>query len=428
MKRHLDWINSIKDDFEVIEKLGIGSYSTVWKVKHKETNICFALKHESYIFNNLEICRNILREICLLHNLQNEGVVKIRDVRTTASDYNELLIFLDLHASDLKKFISTTKTISEERIKHIMYELLKTIKYLHSTGVLHRDIKPGNILLSEKGKPVLCDFGLARGSIREEHFQVPRREHTEEICSGTREDYKEEETQCKSCRKLTKDLTGYVATRWYRAPEIILCQANYGPGVDIWALGCVLAELLKMNDIEPTQRKPFFPGSSSFPYSPARKEKLKCGMSMHETDQLNVILKTLGGLSREDCEFLEDERRTKQLMEMHCEEPKLNERFISAGTNAIDLLKKMLQFNPEMRATVDECLEHAFFADIRDKESEVIAEAKIVFDFEAKLMLLIVFFTIAIYLTKEKLKELIDKELDYFKELREKHDFKYCIN
>jgi serine/threonine protein kinase len=407
-------MDSVEDDFEIIERLGIGSYSTVWKIRYKETDAFFALKHENNIFNDLETCRNILREIRLLHHLQNEGIVKIRDVRTTTSNYNELLIILDLHAIDLKKFINTAKTISEEEIKYIMYELLKTIKYLHSAGVLHRDIKPGNILLSEKGKPVLCDFGLARGSIHEKYFQVPRRESIEEARTAAQEDHKKDETKRKSTRKLKKDLTGYVATRWYRAPEIILCPTNYGPGIDIWALGCVFAELLEINNTEPTQRKPFFPGNSSFPYSPAYKEKLKCGISMHETDQLNVILKTLGCLSREDCEFLEDERRIKLLMEMHREESKLDKRFALAGKDAIDLLKKMLQFNPIMRATVDECLEHNFFADIRDKEDEIVAGSKIDFDFEAKS-----------YLSKERFKELIDEELDHFKELRENHGSNY---
>eukprot|EP00826_Nyctotherus_ovalis_P040274 TRINITY_DN3950_c0_g1_i3.p1 TRINITY_DN3950_c0_g1~~TRINITY_DN3950_c0_g1_i3.p1 ORF type:complete len:264 (+),score=59.96 TRINITY_DN3950_c0_g1_i3:75-866(+) len=226
----------------------------------------------------------------------------------------------------------------------------------------------------------------------------------------------EEESSPKSynhqrCRKFTKDLTGYVATRWYRAPEIILCQANYGPGIDVWALGCVFAELLAMANtgIEPKDRKPFFPGSSSYPYSPARNEKLKCGISMVETDQLNVTLKTLGAPTREDCDFLKDERRTKLLTEMHAGKSELEERIPSASREAIDLLKKMVQFSPIVRATVDECLSHPYFASIRDKTSEVVAPAKVEFDFEAQS-----------YLSKEKLKELIDEELNYFKTLRER--------
>lgn len=435
MKRLLDWTRATEDDFEVIKKLGLGSYSTVWEVKHKVTNKRFAIKHEDYIFNDPETCRNILREIGLLRHLQHEGIVNLLDVRTTSfPNYDELLIILDLHATDLKKVIKSTKTIPEIKIKRIMYELLKIVKYLHSAGVLHRDIKPGNILLDEEGRPVLCDFGLARGSINAERFYLQRQESIDEINMNKEKnpgDEKEiveesdtvEETKeagegensptsyCrKGCRKYTKDLTGYVATRWYRAPEIILCQADYGPGIDIWGLGCVFAELLSMAkaDVEPKDRKPFFPGSSSYPYSPARSERLKCGISMLETDQLNIVLKMLGAPTKEDCEFIKDERRIKLLMEMHTEKSELDKRIPSAGKDAIDLLKKMLQFSPLLRATVDECLAHSYFADVRDKTSEAVAPAKIEFDFEAQT-----------YLSKEQLKELIDEELEYFRRLRE---------
>jgi serine/threonine protein kinase len=130
---------------------------------------------------------------------------------------------------------------------------------------------------------------------------------------------------------------------------------------------------------------------------------------MHETDQLQVILNTLGAPTERDCEFLKDEKRTKLLMEMHKGKSKLRKLITSAEKNAINLLKKMLEFNPMMRATVDECLEHEYFAGIRGKASEVAAPAKLDFDFEAK-----------IYLNKEKLKELIDEELNYFKGLRDK--------
>jgi len=418
----LNWSEEIKDEFELVKKLGLGSYSTVWEVKHKATGRRFAIKHEESIFNHIEACRNILREIRLLHYLQHEGIVNLFDVRTTSyPEYDDLLIILDLHATDLKKFIRTTKTISEQNIKAIMYGLLKIVKYLHSAGVLHRDIKPANILLSKEGKPVLCDFGLARGSIKEEHFYLPRKENTdeelgeehksEEIKKINGEEYSSKSCDPQECRKSTKDLTGYVATRWYRAPEIILCRANYGSGIDVWGLGCVFAELLSTanSDVKPEDRKSFFPGNSSYPYSPAKSEKLKCGISMIQTDQLNVILKTLGAPSKKDCEFIKDEKKAKVLMEMHTQKPELDKRIPSAGKDAIDLLKNMLEFSPIMRATVDECLAHPYFLDIRDKASEVTAPAKAEFDFETQS-----------YLSKEKLKELIDEELNWFKGLRDR--------
>lgn len=439
MKRPLDWTRATEDDFEVIKKLGLGSYSTVWEVKHKVTNKRFAIKHENYIFNDPETCRNILREIGLLRHLQHEGIVNLFDVRTTSfPNYDELLIILDIHATDLKKLIKSTKTIPEAKIKRIMYELLKIVKYLHSAGVLHRDIKPGNILLNEEGRPVLCDFGLARGSINAERFYLARQESIDEANNKNKEENQKDEGEEKEtveeigtveetkesgegensptsyCRKerikYAKDLTGYVATRWYRAPEIILCQADYGPGIDIWGLGCVFAELLSMAkpDVEPKDRTPFFPGSSSYPYSPARSERLKCGISMLETDQLNIVLKMLGAPTKKDCEFIKDERRTKLLMEMHTEKSGLDKRIPSAGKDAIDLLKKMLQFSPILRATVDECLAHPYFTDIRDRKNEAVAPTRIEFDFEAQS-----------YLSKEQLKELIDEELEHFKRLRE---------
>jgi mitogen-activated protein kinase 1/3 len=176
-------------------------------------------------------------------------------------------VILEMHATDLKKVIRTTERIPEANIKVLMYELLKIVKYLHSAGVLHRDIKPANILINKEGKPVLCDFGLARGSINEKHFYLPRKESVDE---GLGEEYKSEGTKDEEVclprysyeekYRKTKDLTGYVTTRCYRAPKTILCEGNYEPGIDIWALGCVFAELLSMtnSDVKPKDRKPFF--------------------------------------------------------------------------------------------------------------------------------------------------------------------------
>ena len=168
MRKEISWGDVFEKEFEIIKKLGDGSYSTVWEAIHRETGIHFAIKREDKIFRDLGNCRNILREVKILRQLDYEGIIRLVDLHTiNGPNYDSLLLVLDLHSSDLKKLITSVKEISEENTKKIMYELLQTVSYLHGHGILHRDIKPANILLTKELRPIICDFGLSRGNFDE---------------------------------------------------------------------------------------------------------------------------------------------------------------------------------------------------------------------------------------------------------------------
>ncbi len=440
MRKPAAWAVPLEKEFEIYGRLGSGSYATVWEARHRPTGVRVAIKREENVFGDLLDCKRILREIKLLRHLSHRNIVRLIDVRTSsAPDYDALLLILELEASDVKKLLKSSEYIDPDEVKLIIYELLKAVKYLHSAGVLHRDIKPGNVLLTSDKRPKICDFGLARGGIDTEQLPVrcekrkkPRVEvdgpHWERVNSGVFESENtgegtaanlmededgEEEEEDKSMPEVTapkQSLTSYVVTRWYRAPEVILCKSDYGVGVDVWAVGCIFAELLLMlnHAILPADRKPLFPGSSCYPYSPSKHEKLKGGLSTLETDQLNVILGVLGTPSEEDCAFIKDPDKVALLRELHGSKLDFQKRFPQAEPEAIDLMRGMLQFNPYRRAKVDDCLRHPYFGAVRNVESETVSDRVIQFEFENEKDL-----------DKKRLKELIDEELRHFRQLRE---------
>jgi mitogen-activated protein kinase 1/3 len=221
------------------------------------------------------------------------------------------------------------------------------VKYLHSANVLHRDLKPANILVNEDCSVKICDFGLARSiagiesanfliqnskrfkdnddhemkseSAHEDvvfaHTEPAKLHHQDHSVSSTAssqgdtsnveekkemsiEEKRKEMTKrlinSKDLRKnMKRELTGHVVTRWYRAPELILLEKEYGPAIDVWSVGCIFAELLgMMKESAPTylERRPLFPGKSCFPLSPDKHVKEeRSGFPFSKNDQLAVI-------------------------------------------------------------------------------------------------------------------------------------------
>lgn len=186
---------------------------------------------------------------------------------------------------------------------------------------------------------------------------------------------------------MKRELTGHVVTRWYRAPEIILLEKDYGPAIDMWSIGCIFAELLgMMKESAPTymDRKPLFPGKSCFPLSPDKsvKEERK-GFPFSKNDQLTMIFEVVGTPSEEDKSFVTDAKAIEYLDAF----PKkqridLTKLYPGAGEDAIDLLNKILVFNPYFRVSVDDALSHPFFKKVKKPEKEVYADKEIQIEFE----------------------------------------------
>lgn len=215
--------------------------------------------------------------------------------------------------TDLHAVIRANNILEEVHKQYVIYQILKCLKYMHSTELLHRDLKPSNILLNSECLAKVCDLGLARSIAMKEEG-------------------------------ITPVLTEYVATRWYRAPEILLGSQKYTKGVDMWSLGCILGELLL--------GKPIFPGTSTL-------------------NQLDRILELTGRPIPEDIEAIQSSLAGTMLEALPQTKTKpLHEFFPTASDEALDLLKNLLQFNPNKRLTAEEALEHPYVSEFHNIDDE----------------------------------------------------------
>jgi len=300
--------------YEVGQKLGKGAYGIVWKSVDKKTKETVALKKIFDAFQNDTDAQRTFREIMFLQELEHENIIGLQNVMKAENDKDIYLVFeymeTDLHA------VIRANILEDIHKQYIIYQLLKSLKYMHSAHVLHRDLKPSNILLNSDCLVKVADFGLARS--------IKALEETKE------------ENQV---------LTDYVATRWYRAPEILLGSTKYTKGVDMWSVGCIMAELLL--------GKPLFPGNSTM-------------------NQLDRVIEVTGRPSTEDIEGVQSPFALTILESLPPSTPRsLNEIFPKASEEARDLLRKLLMFNPEKRITAEEALNHPWLAQFHNEAEEL---------------------------------------------------------
>jgi mitogen-activated protein kinase 1/3 len=307
--------------YSVIKKLGQGSYGFVCSCKDNEKNVIVAMKKVQNAFEDLIDARRIVREIRLLHFLNHPCIIKLMDIEKPKDlqNFNDIYFATEFMDTDLHKVIYSKQPLSDSHFQYFIYQLVVGINYLHSANVIHRDLKPQNILVNKDCQIKICDFGLGRG--------LP--EEGEEGGDDP------------------SNLTEYVTTRWYRAPEVILCPSKYSKAMDIWSIGCIFAELMA--------RCPLFRGENYL-------------------DQIKKINDILGSPSENDMSYISDPQARKFITDL----PKtnkipFNQIFPKANPLAIDLLEKMLCFNPKFRINIEECLNHPYFKEIRDKNLETTA-------------------------------------------------------
>ncbi|KAF8320411.1 kinase-like protein [Clavulina sp. PMI_390] len=210
----------IDSEYEYVKDLGQGAYGCVIAARHRRSGEGCAIKKITNINSKRILTKRCLREIRLLHHFRgHKNITCLYDmdiIFDVHGDFHEVYCYEELMEADLHAIIRSGQPLSDAHFQSFLYQTLCGLKYIHSANVLHRDLKPGNLLVNADCELKICDFGLARG------LKAPP------VGAANQGGF----------------MTEYVATRWYRAPEIMLSFANYSTAIDVWSIGCILAELL----------------------------------------------------------------------------------------------------------------------------------------------------------------------------------------
>ena len=287
------------ENYEKQSKLGEGTYGVVYRALDKRTGATVALKRIRLDQEDEGIPPTSVREISILKELNHPCVVHLNEVINSQGKLTLVFEYLD---KDLKKFLdSQRRPLEPILIKSYAYQIIAGLCYCHCHRIIHRDMKPQNLLLNKSGLIKICDFGLARA------FTIPLRNYTHEV-----------------------------VTLWYRAPEILLGSKYYSLPIDIWSTGCIIAEMVT--------RQPLFPGDS-------------------EIDELYKIFKVLGTPTEETWP------EVSQLPAYQPTFPKWHAKNLSEVLNCqdpllLDLISKMLIYDPAQRISAKAALDHPYFQDL----------------------------------------------------------------
>ncbi|KAA8917712.1 hypothetical protein TRICI_000151 [Trichomonascus ciferrii] len=316
--------------FQITKELGHGAYGIVCSAKYTGSpeGPGVAIKKVTNIFSKKILCKRALRELKLLNHFRgHKNITCLYDMDIIdTTNFNELYLYEELMECDMHQIIRSQQPLTDAHYQSFIYQILVGLKYIHSANVLHRDLKPGNLLVNADCELKICDFGLARGF-----------SYDPERNAGF--------------------LTEYVATRWYRAPEIMLSFQSYTKAIDIWSVGCILAELLG--------GKPLFKGKDY-------------------VDQLNQILHILGTPTEETLRRIGSQRAQEYVRGLpYMPKIPFQQLFPHANPEALDLLEKMLAFDPMDRITVQDALEHPYLRIWHDPSDEPVCQEEFDFSFEA---------------------------------------------
>ena len=295
------------DDYEMITRLGGGSFADVYKALEKSTGELVAIKVLKRKYKKWDDCNELMecRSLQKLHNDSTkdkpgeENIIKLKQIIFIKKTGTLNLVF-EYMETDLLELMKSCepKTLKEDQIRDIMHQTLLGLAFMHKYGFFHRDMKPENLLLT-RNKLKIADFGLAR-----EIRSVP-------------------------------PYTEYVSTRYYRAPECILKSTNYNSPIDIWALGCIMAEMY-------THPQPLF-----------------CGANEKE-----VLFRICSVLGTPTHDVWNDGIRQANIVGIKfptCPGNDLEKIIPEASSEAIDMIKSMIKWDPNKRATAKNLLNHPFF-------------------------------------------------------------------
>lgn len=318
--------------FQLIKEIGHGAYGIVCSARFTDAveDTTVAIKKVTNVFSKTLLCKRSLRELKLLRHFRgHKNITCLYDtdiVFYPDGTFNGLYLYEELMECDMHQIIKSKQPLTDAHYQSFIYQILCGLKYIHSADVLHRDLKPGNLLVNADCQLKICDFGLARG-------------------------YSENPVEN------NQFLTEYVATRWYRAPEIMLSYQGYTKAIDVWSTGCILAEFLG--------GQPIFKGKDY-------------------VDQLNRILQVLGTPPDETLRSIGSKNVQDYIHQLgFISKVPFSNLYPNANPQALDLLERMLTFDPRERITVDEALVHPYLSVWHDPADEPVCSEKFEFSFEA---------------------------------------------
>ncbi|GBG24850.1 Mitogen-activated protein kinase 3 [Hondaea fermentalgiana] len=344
-------------DYKVLDKIGEGAYGVVYSAQDRRTGKLVAIKKIAGAMDRTNSCKRTFRELKFLTTLQHENVIPLQHIicptdvaheavaRAMAEYYGTsasgeeveskageeskasssvmtgppapkststtLYVVLDLMETDLTSIIKSPQHLTNEHCQFFLYQVLRGLKYIHSANIIHRDLKPRNLLVNSNCDLRICDFGLAR-------LDLPELSRKDGAC-----------------------MSDYVATRWYRPPEVVCESGTYTKALDMWAAGCILVELLL--------RKPIFPGADQY-------------------DLLKRICEVLGPPPESTIRSARSQKLQIYLRNLSYQYPKplrpLSRLLQGCCPKAVDLASRLLVFEPERRLTVEEAIRHPYLASL----------------------------------------------------------------
>ncbi|XP_029617163.1 mitogen-activated protein kinase 12 isoform X1 [Salmo trutta] len=303
----------VPERYRELKQVGTGAYGTVCSAQDRRTGVRVAIKKLHRPFQSKLFAKRAYRELRLLKHMKHENVIGLLDVFTSEISldrFHDFYLVMPFMGTDLGKLMKMER-LSQDRVQFLVYQILKGLKYIHSAGIIHRDLKPGNLSVNEDCELKILDFGLAR--------------------------------------QTDTEMTGYVVTRWYRAPEVILNWMHYTQTVDIWSVGCIMAEMLL--------GKPLFRGNDHL-------------------DQLKEIMKITGTPTADFVTKLQSQDAKNYIRSL----PKVPKKdlhflFSKASSDAVCVLERMLLLDPERRVSASEALAMPFFSEFREPEEETEAQS-----------------------------------------------------